>query len=29
MTYRDMADTVADQFQQMIDDGITHKPIGR
>ena len=29
ISYRDMADTVADQFQQMIDDGITHKPFGR
>ena len=29
MSYRDMADTVADQFQQMIDDGLVHKPIGR
>ncbi len=29
LTYRDTADTVADQFQQMIDDGLVHKPIGR
>ena len=29
LTYRDPADTVADQFQQMIDDGLVHKPIGR
>jgi hypothetical protein len=29
LTYRDPADTVSDQFQQMIDDGLVHKPIGR
>ncbi len=29
ISYHDMADTVADQFQQMIDDGITHKPLGK
>ena len=29
LTYRDPADTVAEQFQQMIDDGLVHKPIGR
>jgi hypothetical protein len=26
---RDPADTVSDQFQQMIDDGLVHKPLGR
>lgn len=29
LTYRAPADTVAEQFQQMIDDGLVHKPIGR
>ena len=29
LTYRDPADTVVEQFQQMIDDGLVHKPIGR
>lgn len=29
LTYRDPADTVTEQFQQMIDDGLVHKPIGR
>ncbi|WP_211318830.1 SDR family oxidoreductase [Nocardioides silvaticus] len=29
LTYRAMEDTIADQFQQMIDDGITHQPLGR
>ncbi len=25
IAFRDIADAVADQFQQMIDDGITHR----
>ncbi|MEZ0577999.1 SDR family oxidoreductase [Nocardioides sp. MH1] len=29
LTYRKPSDTIADQFQQMIDDGLVHKPIGR
>lgn len=29
LTYRDPAATVSEQFQQMIDDGLVHRPIGR
>jgi nucleoside-diphosphate-sugar epimerase len=29
LDYRDAADTIADHFQQMIDDGLVHKPLGR
>jgi nucleoside-diphosphate-sugar epimerase len=28
LVYRAPADTIADHFQQMIDDGLTHKPLG-
>jgi len=29
LEYRDAEDTLADHFQQMIDDGLVHKPLGR
>lgn len=29
LDYRPAADTVGDHFQQMIDDGLVHKPLGR
>ena len=28
LVYRSADETLADHFQQMIDDGLTHKPIG-
>ena len=28
LVYRPAEDTIADHFQQMIDDGLTHKPLG-